>query len=56
MFDCESLSVAYDVKLLLEKVAASLEKELYDTWGLVAPVPFKVETKAGKSWATTEKI
>jgi DNA polymerase-1 len=56
MFDCESLSVAYDVKLLLEKVAASLEKELYDAWGLVAPVPFKVETKAGPSWQSTEKI
>ena len=56
MFDCETMDVAKDVRALLEEVAASLDKELYDTWGLVAPVPFKVETKAGPSWQSTEKM
>lgn len=56
MFDCRNMETAKEVKTTLEILARELEKELYDTWGLVAPVPFKVETKAGSTWSTTEKM
>lgn len=56
MFDCSSIEVARKVKSRLERKAAELPEELKKLWDLDAPVPFKIETKAGKLWSTTEKL
>lgn len=56
MFDCLNESYATYTKELLESVASSLQDDVEKTWGIVCPVPFKVETKAGKNWQDTEKM
>ncbi len=56
MFDCATKEEALRVKKMLEEIAATLQDEVFKLWGIVAPVPFKVETSIGPSWAAQEKI
>jgi len=56
MFDCLNLETALATKSVLEHLASNLQDEVEDLWGIVCPVPFKVETKAGPDWASTRKI
>lgn len=56
MADCRSMEAALVLKGMIEETAAELPEALAETWGFIAPVPFKVETKVGPTWADLEKI
>ncbi len=56
MFDCDSPETALKVKQMLERVAATLQEELESLWDIQAPVPFRIETKAGPTWLKQEKL
>ncbi len=56
MFDCRNKEVAAKMKTLLESVAARLPAILEELWGLASPLSFKIEVKAGPTWANTSKI
>jgi DNA polymerase I-like protein with 3'-5' exonuclease and polymerase domains len=56
MFDCSSREDALELKKLLTRVANELQELVELTWGIAAPIPFKIETKIGPTWASTEKV
>lgn len=56
MFDCRNLDVATRLKAILQEEAARLPALLMEYWDLEVPVSFKIEVKAGPTWASTEKI
>lgn len=56
MADCRSVEVAMKLKLLIEETAEELVDVIVETWGLLCPVPFKIETKIGPRWSELEKV
>lgn len=56
MFDCLNVAKAVEIAALLEGIAASLQDELQQRWGIECPLPFKVECELGKTWQDMEKI
>lgn len=56
MFDCYNRSMAEELKAILEEAANALQYILEETWGIVAPVPFRIETSMGPSWGEQEKM
>lgn len=56
MADCKTKEAALKLKVMNEEIADSLVEIMMETWGLRCPVPFKIETKVGPSWASLEKI
>lgn len=56
MFDCASMEVAREMKVVMDEVVAGLAEELKKLWGINVPVPIKTETEAGPSWADMETI
>lgn len=56
MADCKTVEAALQLKLMIEETAAELPEIIAETWGLICPVPFKVETKIGPRWSELEKV
>ena len=56
MADCVDREAAYEFKALASKIAEQLPEIVMQTWGVVCPVPFKIETKIGPRWSELEKI
>lgn len=56
MFDCLNLDVARYVANMMERIAEGLVDKVKDLWDIDCPVPFKIESKAGPTWATMEKL
>lgn len=56
MFDVLDVDVMLQVNQMCADQATRLPKLLKDLWGIDCPVPFKVECKYGKTWATMVKL
>jgi Autographiviridae DNA polymerase len=56
MFDCANDGWAAFVAEEMEFIAGNLVGEVEKLWGLKCPVPFKIESKYGPTWASMEKV
>lgn len=56
MFDVENLELAAWVANEMEMLADTLIDEVEELWGIRCPVPFKIESKAGPSWADMKTL
>lgn len=56
MFDCFNMDYARVVAKAMEDIAEGLVDEVKNLWDLDCPVPFKIESKAGPTWAEMETI
>ncbi len=56
MLDVSTFEMVLYVYRLMEEVAEELPNKLYELWGIEVNVPFKVDGKAGPSWAELTPI
>lgn len=56
MTDCASMELAVYVAKNMDEIVKKLPEDIFELWGVECPVPFKIEHKAGPTWATMEKI
>lgn len=56
MFDVANSECAADLKVLLENEAKRIPSQLRSLWGIETDLEFKIECKAGPTWATLTKM
>lgn len=57
MFDCVDLATAMHWKVELEILAKELVGRIRESWEHIStPLPFKIETKIGPTWASMRKV
>lgn len=56
LFDCYNRKYGEYVAKAMKRIADSLVDEIESLWGIHCPVPFKIESKAGPTWGTMEKL
>jgi len=56
MFDCLDETHAIYAAHKMDDIASTLVDEIEKLWGLKCPVPFKIESKYGPTWADMRKV
>lgn len=56
MFDVRNDEVLQELVVVLHDEAAKLPERVQASFGIVCDIPFKIECKAGPTWATMKKI
>lgn len=56
MFDCDTLTTAKELGIMLVRIAEQLPETIEQVWGIPIPLPLPVDLEVGKDWGHLEKL